>query len=198
MHLSSSPRTSRDPWFERRPEVALAVAATLFAAILALRLSGGSPADAYSMLYVFPVALVALVFGLRGGTAAGLVAVALIVVWVVADDVSLTATGWVSRVAPLVVLGPLLGRAADRMRRAEAEHRRLAEAALLHRKAIEINDSLIQGMAAAKWSLEAGRTESGLKTLDETIGHAQDLVSALISEAAMDRRTERLELSKSP
>jgi hypothetical protein len=129
----------------------------LFAGVLALRLLTGTAVDAYSMLYALPVALVATTFGLRGGTLAGLAAVGLTVVWAVAQDVSLTATGWASRAVPLLLLGVLVGHATDRERRAASEHRLLEEAAMLHREAIEINDSLVQGMAAARWSLDAAR-----------------------------------------
>jgi hypothetical protein len=86
----------------------------------------------------------------------------------------------------------LLGEATDRMRRTEEERRKLEAAALLHREAIEINDSLVQGMAAAKWALEAGSTEAGLKTLDDTIARAHDLVSGLIRRADMGGRTEQI------
>ena len=182
-----------EPWFHQRPRVALGVATALFAGILALRLLAGSPVDAYSMLYVLPVALMAVVFGSRGGIVAGVLAVTLIVVWVVARGVALSPTGWLSRVLPLVLLGALLGLATDRVRRAEAEQRRLAGAALLHRRAIEINDSLIQGMAAAKWSLEAGQVDGGLQTLEQAIARAQDLVSSLLRDAEMGQRTESLE-----
>ena len=50
------------PWFQQRPRVALAVAAGLFAGILAIRLVAGTPEDAFSMLYVLPIALMAVVF----------------------------------------------------------------------------------------------------------------------------------------
>jgi hypothetical protein len=187
--LAGSPRY---PWFRQRPIVALAVAGVLYAAVLLLRLLSGDPVDAYSMLYVFPVALVAITFGVRAGLAAGLVAIALTVAWVVVRDVSLTPAGWASRVLPMLLLGLLLGDASERLRRAEIERRQLESAALLHREAIEINDSLVQGMAAARWSLEAGRVEAGLQTLDETIIHAHDLVSGLIRQAGMGDRTEQV------
>jgi hypothetical protein len=109
--------------------------------------------------------------------------VLLMALWVVVENVSLTPTGWASRVLPMLLLGVLLGDAADRLRRAETDRRRLEAAALLHREAIEINDSLVQGMVAAKWSLESGRVDSGTKTLDETITRAHDLVSTLIRRA---------------
>jgi hypothetical protein len=95
-------------------------------------------------------------------------------------------------VLPLLLLGLLLGHATDRERRAEAERRRLEAAALLHREAIEINDSLVQGMAAAKWSLDAGQVETGKEILEETVVRAHDLVSGLIRRADMGTRTEPL------
>lgn len=162
----------------------------MYAAVLALRLFVGNPADGYSMLFAFPVALLATAFGLRPGALAGVIAIGLVAIWVVVQDVSLSLSGWTSRVVPLLMLGVLLGHAADQGRRAEAERRRLEEAALLHREAIEINDSLVQGMVAAKWSLESGRVDSGKRILDETIAQAQDLVSGLIRRAGMGERTE--------
>jgi hypothetical protein len=172
--------------------VVLAVAGALFVAVLTLRLLVGDAEDAYSMFYVLPVALIATSFGMRAGAGASLVAIGLIVLWTVVRDVSLTPTGWASRVVPLLLLGVLLGEASDRIRRAEQGRREAAAAALLHREAIEINDSLVQGMAAAKWSLEAGQTEVGLKTLNETITRAHDLVSGLIREAGLGADSRHL------
>jgi K+-sensing histidine kinase KdpD len=187
--FSDSP-PPRDPWFRRRPRAALTIAALLFAAVLVLRMFVGDAADAYSMLYVLPVALVATAFGLRAGIAAGMVGVALVAVWVLADDVSLSPTGWLSRAVPILLLGIVLGDATDRLRRAEEQRQRLEASALLHREAIEINDSLVQGMAAAKWSLESGQTDLGIQTLETTISQAQDLVSGLIRRADMGGRAE--------
>ena len=188
----ATPVTRDDPWFRGHPNLALSVAGVLFSAVLSLRLLVGNPVDAYSMLYALPVALLAMTFGMRAGTLAGLLAVGLTVVWTIVKDVSLTPTGWTSRVVPLLVLGVLLGHATDRARTAELEHRRLEAAALLHRQAIEINDSLVQGMAAAMWSLDAGEVETGKKILKQTIAQAHDLVSGLIRRAGMGASTEPL------
>jgi hypothetical protein len=176
----------------QRPVVVLVLAGALFLAVLTLRLVVGDVEDAYSMFYVLPVALVATRFGIRAGAAASLVAIGLIVVWTVVRDVSLSPTGWASRAVPLLLLGVLLGEASDRTRRAEEGRRDAAAAALLHREAIEINDSLVQGMAAAKWSFEAGQTEVGLKTLNETITRAHELVSGLIREAGLGNDSRHL------
>ena len=105
-------------------------------------------------------------------------------------DVTLGPSGWASRVIPLLLLGYLLGSAIDRARRAEAARRRDEIAALMHREAIEINDSLIQRIAAAKWALEAGQTESSERILTETMSDAQEIVSSLITRADMGQRTE--------
>lgn len=183
---------TRDPWFRRHPNLALTVAGVLYVAVLTLRLLVGDPVDAYSMLYALPVALVAMTSGLRAGMVAGLVAVGLTVVWALVDGVDLTVTGWASRVMPLLLLGALLGQATDRARRAEIEHRRLETAALLHRQAIEINDSLVQGMAAAMWSFDAGQVEAGKKVLEQTLVQAHELVSGLIRRADMGARAELL------
>lgn len=174
-----------NPWFRQHSGISLAVAGGLYGAVLLLTVFVGTPEDDYFLLYVFPVALVAITFGLRAGGIAGLSAVALIVLWVVLRDVHLTAGGWATRVAPILVLALLLGRAADRLRLGELERRRIEAAALLHREAIEINDSLVQGLAAARWSFQAGQVDHGLKILDETLGQAQELVSGLIRRAGM-------------
>jgi hypothetical protein len=177
--------SSREPWFRQRPVVALGVAGVLYVLVFLLRVLAGGPDDAYSLLFVLPVALVAVTYGMRAGLAAGFAGVALTAVWVVVDDVSLSPTGWGSRILPFLLLGGLLGDASDRLRRADAEKRRLEAAALLYREAIEINDSLVQGMAAARWALEAGRVDAGLHTLEQTIVQAETLVSGLIRQADM-------------
>jgi signal transduction histidine kinase len=191
-------------WFRDRPGWALAVVVALFGAVLLLRLTVGSPVDAYSLFYALPVALAASAFGFRGGLSGGLVAVCLMAVWVVTEDVPLTPSGWISRVLPLLLLGALLGRAVDRGKLAEEgrrradEQRRAAEeelsraemAAMLHRQAIEINDTLIQELAGAKWAFEAGRNEAGLDALTKAMRNAQELVSDLIRRADMGGRTQ--------
>jgi K+-sensing histidine kinase KdpD len=149
--------------------------------------------DAISMLYLFPVALVAMVGGRWLGLAAGGLAVALVALWVLLQGVELSALGWASRVLPLLLVGMLIGDASDRLEEAatEREARKLAQ--LRQREAVEINDSLVQGMAAAKWAMEAGRHEDGLQLLGETIEQAHRLVSTLIREAGAQSRSLSLE-----
>ena len=173
------------PWFRARPRTALVVAGVMFAGVLVLRLSVEAVSDAISLLYTLPIALVALAFGRTAGLAAGVGALVLVWSWTVVNDVDLSTLGWVSRALPLVLLGFLLGDASDRLDRAEAERVALEATAQRHRDATEVNDTLVQGMSAAKWALESGRTESGLKTLDETLKLGHELVSQLLRDADM-------------
>lgn len=181
--VSSPGRAARGPWFTERPRAVLVVAAVLFVAIFALRVVVGDVEDVISMLYALPVSLLAVAFGARAGTAAGGVAVSLVIGWVAVDQVGLSTLGWVARSVPLLLLGYLLGNAADRLRRVESERRELETAVQRHRDAAEINDTIVQGMTSAKWMLELGRPDEGLRRLSETIGVSQRLVSELLRDA---------------
>ena len=182
------PRTRTDshqPWFDRAPHLALGVAAVLYVAIFVLRLSVGDPSEVITALYVLPIALVTVTYGMRGGVVGSLLALLLVAVWAVVEDIDLSVFGWVTRAVPLVGMGLLLGHAWERLRDAAELRRQHEVAALRHRQAVEINDSLIQGMAAAKWAIESGQVERGLDTLDDTIRLGQQLVSGLIKDSGM-------------
>lgn len=139
------------------------------------------------MLYGLPVALVALGFGFRAGSAAGFAAVGLLAVSNVAADVSLTTLGWVSRVTPLLLLGTLIGASSDRIRAADRAERYAAAVALLQREGAEISDRIFQGLAASKWMLEVGEIERGLVTLEDTMVMAQQLVTRALGSKSVLR-----------
>ena len=105
--------------------------------------------------------------------------------WVLVAGVDLNLLGWVARVVPILLAGLLLGDASDRLRRAELARVDLRERELLHQQAVEVNDSVLQGMAAAKWALESGNHALGLSTLNDTIDSGQTLVSRLIRDSGM-------------
>ena len=174
------------PWFISHPRAALAAAAAMYATVFTLRMVFTNPLDAISMLYLFPVALVAMTKGRWGGLAAGLVAVGLVGVWVLVTSTPLNPIGWLSRALPLVLIAMLIGDARDRLVRAASEREARQLAVHRHREAVEINDTLVQGMSAAKWSIEAGRTETGLQMLGETVELGHRLVSELIRDAEAD------------
>lgn len=169
------------PWFRRRPRQAVTVAGAMFVAIFALRVAETGAADAVSVLYVLPVALLALTFGFIVGSAAGVGAVALLVLGVDLTGTPLTALGWSTRITPLLLLGPLIGFASDQLQEAERRERHYAQVALLQREAAEINDDIVQRLAAAKWLLERGDTDGAHETVEDTMLAAQALVSRMLA-----------------
>lgn len=168
------------PWFQHAPRRALAVAAVMFVAIFALSVADSSATDAVSVLYVLPVALVAFTFGFRAGLAAGGGAVGLLALSVLIADLSMSPLGWATRITPLLLLGTLVGYASDQLREGDRRELHYQKVALLQREAAEINDGIVQGLAAAKWLLEAGNTGRGLDAVNDTIVTAQTLVSRML------------------
>jgi predicted lipid-binding transport protein (Tim44 family) len=176
------PRPTRPPWFGSRPRLAVWVAAGLFAGVLALRFAVADPARPVTLLFSLPIALLAMTAGRRGGLSGGLAAGLLLGTWAVLDGVALGPLDWLAAVLPLLLLGGLIGDATGRLRRSEAERVRLEAAAQRHRDAIEVNDSIVQGLTAARWSLEAGNVDQGLAIVAETADRASVLVSDLLRD----------------
>src|ERR1700676_1130907 len=109
---------------------AIALAALLFVGIFALRLSDPNVADSDEILFVVPIALLALQFGVRGGIAGALLAIALYVSWDLTDSVVVSARGYLSCVGAFSLLGTLLGTFVDQRRRLQAELSRYYNASL--------------------------------------------------------------------
>jgi K+-sensing histidine kinase KdpD len=168
------------PWFWLRPDLAAVVSIALFVGIFALRWSVGGVADSIAMLYVLPVALLALSFGFRVGLGAGLLAVSLFAVWMLATGESLSPLGWVCAVTPLLLVGALVGIATERIREANRVERHAMDVALLQREAAEINDSVLQQMAATKWLLESGHIDEAIELLEATMTTGQRLVTRVL------------------
>jgi hypothetical protein len=174
------------PWFWLNPALAVTVSVMLFAVVFAMQWFVGGVEDPIVMLYVLPVALLALTFDFKMGLAAGITAVGLLAVWVGASGEPLSPLGWLSLATPLVLLGALVGAAADRIRRTNQLERHATEVALLEREAAEINDTVLQQLAATKWMLESGRTDDGIALLDATMTTARQLVTrALGSDSVL-------------
>lgn len=182
MHLDRPAR--HGPWFWAHPVPALGVALALTAAICVLRFAVGGVEDSIAALYALPVALVALTSGRRAGFVAGVVATVLLAWWVLAAGEYLTLLGWMSRVIPLVLLGTLVGDAAERIRDADRVERRARRLEVVGREAAEVHDRMMQHLAVAKWRLESGDTEPALDSLTAAVGDAQDLVRELLDSTS--------------
>ena len=100
----------------------IALALSLFVGIFVLRESHPNVADAHEVLFVLPIALLAIRFGLRGGLGGGLLAVVLMVTWGYFDSkIALTSEGYLIRAITFLLLGTLLGIFVHERRRLEAQ-----------------------------------------------------------------------------
>ena len=176
---------STGPWFVERPRLTTLTATGLCLAAVGMAAAGGDAATGAPLLLCLPVALLATTFGMRGGIMGAAAAAALLAGWASIGWTALGPVGWLARTGPLVLLGLLLGDARDRLRRAENARVRLEEGERRHREAIQLNDTIVQSLSAAKWALEAGDLDGGLSIVDETLRQSNRMVSDLIRGARL-------------
>lgn len=65
--------------------------------------------------------------------------------------------------------------------RAEEDARALRDAEFRRRQALEINDTVVQGLATAMYSLEAGATKGALEAISHTLGAARVMMADLLT-----------------
>jgi PAS domain S-box-containing protein len=113
------------PW----PPMALAL--VLFVAVFLLRQGDGATANGEGALFVIPVGVLALRFGLRGALLGALGTVAVVVAWdVLSDSLRLSTMGYVVRAVAFVALSAVFGAFVDRRGKLEAEIIRYYEGSL--------------------------------------------------------------------
>lgn len=109
----------------------IALAIALLVAVFVLRVSDPNVRDGEGVLFVIPVGVLALRFGLRGGLAAALLAFVLVLAWDhYRHETMLTTLGYLNRGFALLMLGALLGIFVDHRRGLEAEVLRYYDASL--------------------------------------------------------------------
>ena len=103
----------------------------------------------------------------------------------------------------MLLLGVLLGRATDQTLVSERaalyqERRRceLEEANSRYAEAVEINDSIIQELVAAKWMVELGQTEKAADVLTETIVRGEHMVAKLLPRRECTLADDRQKLDR--
>lgn len=144
------------------------IAAVLFAAVFVLLVVVDDPVQAISVLFVVPIALLALSDGLRGGATGALTAAVLTAVWDVTQDVPLNVLGWASRVTAFVLIGAVVGRFEDLAR--TYQRRRMDEA-----YAAELHDRVVQLLVVARYQLRDGGV--GTEAVDEALTGAKEIIS---------------------
>ena len=108
----------------------LVAAAALFIVVFALCHTGPEVGEGIALLYVVPIALVALELGLVAGICASALALGLVGVWALDSHTELDAVGFLTRGVAYVAVGVLAGRFSDRMRDAHAREELLLESGL--------------------------------------------------------------------
>jgi putative nucleotidyltransferase with HDIG domain len=168
---------SRTPMWSRR--AALPLAAGLFVVVFLLRAADPIAGNVEGILFVLPISLLALSFGLRGGVAGGLLGCGLISLWAqLGIGGRLGSAGYVNRDFTFLALGGLLGSFVDQRRRLEAERIRSHDAA---EQRLAENARALESMIAERTAeLDAARAEM-LRRLaiaaeyrdDETFQHTE-------------------------
>ena len=176
------------------------MAVALFVGVSVLQGFDDASGHAIAVLYVLPIALLAVTFGLRGGLLAATAGVSLFAVFeVIHSTGDIDADGWAVRAVAMFLLGALLGRATDQM--AASERAALAEQRRRHRaeevnhryaEAIELSDSIVQQMVAAKWLMEQGRSEQAGDMLSATIETGELMVAGLLPRRITPPATTQL------
>jgi K+-sensing histidine kinase KdpD len=172
-------------------------AVLLLLAIFLLGIVLEAPSEPGAILYAIPVVLIALAVGPAAGALAGVTAGVLF--WVAAryHDQSFDVFEMGYRLVVLVFLGAFAGVLAARLaasersrdaaeREAAEAQNRLARREELGRRAVELNDEVVQGLALSGYLLSAGDTEAAAASLRSTLTRAQRIVGDLIETGDLE------------
>lgn len=172
-------------------------AVALLVVIFVLAIALDAPSEPGAILYSIPVVLIAMALGPAAGTVAGATAGALYWAAARSRDDSLDALEIGYRLLALIFLGALAGFLAARLAASERSRvtaEREATEARLHlavreelaRRAVELNDEVVQGLALSRYLLSAGDAEAATTSLRSTLGRAQKIVGELIASGPLE------------
>lgn len=105
----------------------IALAAAIFAGVFAVRTLDGSPEDGVHLIYIVPVILLALRFGVRGGLFGASVAIGLFVAWTVFFESELRAVTWISPMITVLAVGLMVGLLSESYSESEQRFRSAVE-----------------------------------------------------------------------
>lgn len=145
---------AREP-FERH-RVVIAGAVLSFVAITAWRAISTDTDDTIGLLYVVPIALTALEFGLYAGIGAAATALALIGILSVVHSFEIGPLGFVTRGVAFIAVGAIAGRFAERMRAVHSLQHGLLESGLTLRWA-DLDHPPLAELALATRTLTGAR-----------------------------------------
>lgn len=155
-----------EPWYRRR---AILAAVVLFVAVTVLRALVDSPREAITVLYVIPIAIVAIELGLAAGIAAAVISFVAFVVWDQVSDAGVTAVGYLSRACAFAGIAVVVGTLAERLRLAERRVSRMAEAE-------DFSSTVVQTLTVAHLALERGEIAEAREAVSQTLRAAVGMV----------------------
>jgi signal transduction histidine kinase len=148
----------------------IGVAAALFALTFAARLVVNDPDALLANFYVVPIALLAVEFGTRAGVLAAVAAVCLVLAWSALDKVHLTALGYSSRIAALLVTGAVVGRFSERLHADIAEGQQAQRHLAMYADELErANDHLGRSVEQLEAFAEIARAVGGETDLQRVL-----------------------------
>jgi K+-sensing histidine kinase KdpD len=160
-----------------------AAAAALLVLFFVIEVVTGSPREPATIAYAVPVALAAIALGARAGMVAAVAGAALYWLGAYVDGETLSAAHLSYRLGALVFLGGVVGALASQL--AEAEHHAQLQQELRSR-AVELNDTVVQGLALSRYQIEGGDATAAAGTLTTTLGRAQELVADLMGDLELE------------
>ena len=187
--------TSAEPASRIRPWAVVALALALFMGGFALRLSVDDPGALIANTYTVPIALLAMVYGVRAGLAAAVFALVLVWAWGEFHSVEPGPLGYSTRGGVFLLVAVLVGYYSERLKRDIAERRR-AEAEL-HIRAHDLavsNAELTLAVTRLEAFAEIARAVGGeteLRTvLDRILTHGRAIVGARTLVAYLEEEGE--------
>jgi len=171
-------------WGGARSRRAVAGAAVaLLVLVFAVAVATGSPLEPAIIAYAVPVALCGLALGALAGITAAVAGGALYWVAAYVDGHTLSAGHLSYRMGALVFLGGIVGLLSSRLAEAEQGAQLQRE---LRSRAVELNDTVVQGLALARYLLDGGDSAAAAATLTTTLERAKELVADFIGDVELE------------
>jgi signal transduction histidine kinase len=166
-----------------RRAAVLVAAVLLFACIFAARLAVHDPDALLANFYVVPSALLAIEFGTRAGLLAAPISLGLVFAWGAIDTVHVSALGYSSRVAVVLVTGAVVGRFSERLRLDIAERQRAQRHLALYAEQLaRANQHLARSVEQLEAFEEIARAVGGETDLERVLSlileHGREIVAA--------------------
>jgi len=171
-------------WRAARSRHAVAGAAgALLVLFFVIEVVTGSPGEPATIAYAVPVALAGIALGPRAGMAAAVAGAGLYWLGAYIDGETLSVAHISYRLVALVFLGGVVGALASRLAQAVHEAQLQAE---LRSRAVELNDTVVQGLALSRYQIDGGDPTAAADTLTATLGRAQELVADLMGDVELE------------